>query len=104
MFFKYEVRTSDNVKLQLEGTIFWQVRNVSMMIHATSDPEGDVWHHARSALIQAVSNATLQRFMSGFNGIVMDAFRRQALDGFYEERGVELLSMGVSRFDCADPE
>jgi hypothetical protein len=42
--------------------------------------------------------------MSGFNGIVMEASRRQALDGFYAERGVELVSMGVTRFDCADPE
>jgi len=32
MFFSYEVRTSDNVKLQLEGNIFWRVRNVSGMI------------------------------------------------------------------------
>lgn len=104
MYFQYEVRTSDNVKLTLDGTIFWQIRNLPTVINATSDPEGDVWHHARSALIQAVSSVTLQRFMSGFNGIVMDAFRVQASDGFYEERGVELLSMGVTRFDCAEPE
>merc|ERR1712226_1164780 len=83
IFFKYEVRTSDNVKLILEGTIFWRVTNVTTMISATADPEGDVWHHARSALIEAVSNATLADFMSGFNGIVMESFRRQAQDGFY---------------------
>jgi regulator of protease activity HflC (stomatin/prohibitin superfamily) len=104
MYFQYEVRTSDNVKLTLEGTVFWRIRSLPTVINATRDPEGDVWHHARSALIEGVSNATLQRFMSGFNGIVMDAFRRQALDGFYAERGVEMLSMGVTRFDCADPE
>jgi regulator of protease activity HflC (stomatin/prohibitin superfamily) len=104
IFFDYEVRTSDNVKLSVDGTIFWRVENLQMMINATSDPEGDVWHHARSALIEAVSQVTLERFMSGFNDIVMEAFHRQAQDGFYTERGVELESMEVTRFDCADPE
>lgn len=104
MFFSYNVRTSDNVKLILGGTIFWKVSSLATMIAMTSDPEGDVWHHARSALIEAVSNATLQTFMSGFNGIVMRAFHRQAEDGFYAARGVEMQSMEVTRFDCADAE
>jgi regulator of protease activity HflC (stomatin/prohibitin superfamily) len=102
IFFEYGVRTSDNVKLNLEGTIFWQVKNVSKMIFATPDPEGDVWHHARSALIEAISNTTLADFMSGFNGIVMESFGRQAKDGFYVDRGVELQSMELTSFDCAD--
>merc|ERR1719379_399150 len=93
MFFSYEVRTSDNVKLYLEGTIFWKVQNVPLMINATSDPEGDVWHHARSALIQAVSRNTLQQFMKKFNEITMKAFDSQAADGFYAGRGVVLESM-----------
>eukprot|EP00442_Polarella_glacialis_P052841 CAMPEP_0115096764 /NCGR_PEP_ID=MMETSP0227-20121206/29963_1 /TAXON_ID=89957 /ORGANISM="Polarella glacialis, Strain CCMP 1383" /LENGTH=581 /DNA_ID=CAMNT_0002490651 /DNA_START=55 /DNA_END=1800 /DNA_ORIENTATION=- len=103
IFYEYEVRTRDNVKMTLEGTIFWQVTNVSKLVLSTADPEGDVWQHARSVLIEAVSNATLSDFMTGFNAIVMDAFRRQAQDGFYLDRGVELQSMEVTRFDCADP-
>jgi len=102
IFFQYGVRTSDNVKLNLEGTIFWQIKNVSLMIQSTADPEGDVWHHARSALIEAVSNTTLSDFMSGFNGIVMASFGRQAKDGFYSDRGVELQSMELTSFECAD--
>lgn len=74
------------------------------MIFATPDPEGDVWHHARSALIEAVSDATLSGFMEGFNTIIMESFERQALDGFYHDRGVELHSIGLTRFDCADHE
>lgn len=104
MFFEYEVRTSDNVKLVLGGAIFWQVTDVRRMVNATSDPEGDVWHHARSALIEAVSDATLQVFMEGLNSIVTNAFQRQAADGFFAQRGVVMHSMEVTRFDCADPE
>merc|ERR1712070_671107 len=46
MFFTYEVRTSDNVKLRLDGNIFWRVKDVKKMIDTTSDPEGEVWQHA----------------------------------------------------------
>lgn len=99
MFFSYEVRTSDNVKLQLEGNIFWRVLNVSRMISATSDPEGQVWQRARSALIQAVSKSTLAEFMANFNNISAEAAAGQALDGFYADRGVEVISMEVTEFE-----
>merc|ERR1711977_511930 len=82
MTFNYEVRTSDNVRLRLEGTVFWRVTDVSKMIHATADPVGDVWHHTRSTLIQAVSQVTLEKFMEGFNTIVMNAFNAEVADRF----------------------
>jgi len=104
MFFSYEVRTSDNVKLIVEGTIFWQVLNVPTLIDSTSDPEGDVWYHARSSLIQAASTHTLTEWMASFNNITQEAFKAQALDGFYQERGVTLTSMEVTKFETADPE
>lgn len=104
MFFSYEVRTSDNVKLLLDGTIFWRLTDVPKMMTATFDPEGDVWYHARSALIQAVSQSTLQKFMASFNNITMTAFKAQAKDGFYSDRGTELTSMELTKFQTADAE
>lgn len=102
IFFSYEVPTSDNVKLQLDGTIFWKVFSVGAMLNTTSDPEGDVWHHSRSALVQAVSKITLQNFMASFSNITADAQRMQAADGFYTERGVSVQSMELTRFDTVD--
>jgi hypothetical protein len=99
MFFTYEVRTSDNVKLRLDGNIFWRVKAVKQMIDTSSDPEGEVWQHARSALIQGVSKTTLSVFMARFNNITMEAFAAQAADGFYVERGVEIISMEVTRYE-----
>merc|ERR1719390_101795 len=87
-FFEYTVRTSDNVELTLEGTIFWQVADVPRMIERTGDPKGDVWYHARSALIQAVSSVTLETFMASFNTIVSRAATTDA--AFYEQRGVRV--------------
>merc|ERR1712188_48405 len=84
-FFEYNVRTSDNVELLLEGTIFWQVVDVPKMIQTTGDPKGDVWFHARSAMIQAVSRVNLEVFMAEFNKIVNEASK--ADDVFYSERG-----------------
>jgi len=101
-FYKYEVRTSDNVKLRMEGAIFWQVTDVRKMINMTSDPEGDIWHHSRSILIGAVSNVTLDAFMSGFNTIVDTAFQTHASDDFYRMRGVTLQSMELTRYDAVD--
>jgi len=101
-FFEYMVRTSDNVELMLEGTIFWQVSDVAKMIQRTGDPKGDVWYHARSALIQAVSTVTLETFMASFNAIVQQA---AATDKpFYDERGVVLHNLEVVRYEPKDAE
>lgn len=102
IFFSYEVPTSDNVKLRLDGTIFWKVVSVSQMVNTTPDAEGDVWHHSRSALIQAVSKITLQNFMTYFSNITDDAMKLQAADGFYSDRGVVVESMELTKFDTVD--
>jgi len=102
MFFTYEVRTSDNVKLRLDGNIFWRITDVTQMVEVSADPEGEVWQHARSGLIQGVSRTTLSDFMHRFNNISMAAFEAQATDGFYTERGVEIISMEVTRYEPMD--
>eukprot|EP00930_Biecheleria_cincta_P039314 TRINITY_DN27035_c0_g1_i1.p1 TRINITY_DN27035_c0_g1~~TRINITY_DN27035_c0_g1_i1.p1 ORF type:complete len:635 (+),score=142.91 TRINITY_DN27035_c0_g1_i1:98-2002(+) len=104
MFFSNEVRTSDNVKLILEGTIFWQVKDVLTMISKTADPSGDVAQRAKSGLIAAVSRSTFDAFMKGFSNITNQAFSEQASDTFYRDRGVELQSLELTRFDCVDQE
>merc|ERR1719337_403943 len=103
-FYSYTVRTNDNVRLMLMGTIFWRVENVTRMILGTSDPSGDVWHHCRSSFMQAVSNTTFDSFMGSFNSLAKDAYYRDVSDGFYTERGVALLSMEVTRFEAVDAE
>jgi len=106
MFFSNEVRTSDNVKLILEGTIFWQVKDVLTMLSKTADPSGDVAQRAKSGLIGAVSKNTFDTFMKGFNNITNEAYSEQASDGdgFYKDRGLELQSLELTRFDCVDQE
>merc|ERR1712217_103518 len=99
-FYEYTVRTSDKVELTLEGTIFWQVINVPKMIAKTSDPKGDVWYHARSVLIQAVSRVTFEYFMANFNEIVMNATATDAK--FYEDRGALVHNLDVIRYQCID--
>jgi len=102
MFFRYSVLTSDNVKLILDGSIFWRVRSVGKMINTTSDPSGDVWHRTRSSLLQAVSKATMANFMMSLKGITTDVSKAQASDTFYSARGVEVESIEITRFEVAD--
>merc|ERR1712032_340337 len=103
-YYSYAVRTNDNVELMLMGTIYWRVQNVSRMILGTSYPSGDVWHHCRSSIMQAVSNTSFDAFMGSFNSLARDAYARDVADGFYVERGVELSSMEVTRFEAVDAE
>jgi regulator of protease activity HflC (stomatin/prohibitin superfamily) len=105
MFFAYQVRTSDNVLLKIEGSVFWKVQEdgVMKMVKATADPEGDVWQHARSAMIQAIGKVKLSEFMSGFTTITTEAFTAQKTDEFYSFRGIETESIQVTRYDCVDP-
>jgi len=98
--FEYRVRTLDNVELVLQGTIFWQVTHVPTMISATGDPVGDVFYHARSALIQAVSAVKLTTFMTSFNALVADAAATDTT--FYAARGVRLHSLEVTSYRPAD--
>jgi len=104
MFFQNEVRTSDNVRLKLEGTIFWQVNNVMQMITSTSDAPGDISQRARSGMIQQVGRLTLAQFMDGFNNLTKATYDTQASDTFYSDRGVTLQSLEITKFDSVDAE
>lgn len=99
-FFEYDVRTSDNVELVLEGTIFWQVIDVPRMVAVTADPKGDVWYHARSAMIQAVARKTLEEFMAGFNEFAQGSMAHD--EQWYTERGVKVHNVEVIRYECKD--
>jgi hypothetical protein len=99
-FFEYGVRTSDNVELLLEGTIFWQVKDVPLMISRTSDPKGDIWYHVRSAVIQAISRLTLKDFMGGFNAFAQGSMA--ADESWYTDRGIKVHNVEVIRYECKD--
>lgn len=101
-FYSYDVRTSDNVKLSVEGTIFWQIEDVRKMIVMTADPEGDVWSRSRSTVIAAVSNSTLGEFMVNSGVIIENAFKGQVGDVFFVDRGIKLVSMEMTKYTPVD--
>lgn len=102
VFFQYDVRTNDNVALRIEGTIFWKVVDVGKLLNRTADPAGDVWYKARSVLIGAVSKVDLETFMESFNSLIQTAFTAQASDPFYTDRGLQVNSMEVTKYDPTD--
>merc|ERR1711998_207488 len=109
MNYEFNCRTIDNVELVVDVSFYWQILDVKAMIERTADAPGDICTHARSMIIQAVSNITLMEFLEKFNEII----RRGAgvgnsegvvVDDFYEQRGVDLLSVEVLQFKCSNPD
>merc|ERR1711988_1925954 len=139
MNYEFNCRTIDNVELVVDVSFYWQIIDVQSMIEKTADAPGDICTHARSKIIQAVSNITLMTFLERFNEIIRDGagvgkpasgmpelpladilgggddilmspkavppvvVSGQA-DRFYEERGMELISVEVLQFKCSNPE
>jgi len=102
MWYEFEVRTQDNVELVIGITFFWQIVDIEAMAQTTDDAPGDICSHARSAIIQSVSQVNLERFLSEFNPIVGDTVL-DAADPFYMERGVQLNAVEVRSITCKDP-
>lgn len=103
MWYEFETRTQDNVELILGITFFWQIMDVEVMIRATDDTPGDICSHARSAIIQSVSQVSLEKFLSSFNTIIHQAVL-EADSTFYDERGVKLHAVEVRSIACKDQE
>lgn len=101
MWYEFEARTQDNVELVLGITFFWQIVDVEAMIAATDDTPGDICSHARSAIIQSVSQVALEEFLACFNAVVHQAVL-EADDAFYVERGVKLHAVEVRSISCKD--
>jgi len=155
MNYEFNCRTIDNVELVVDVSFYWQIIDLQSMIEKTADAPGDICTHARSMIIQAVSNITLMTFLERFNEVIrtgagvsgtsvttaipsnplykqlsncsdlsidvpklgskdMDDTNTtlpRALpavqahcDPFYEERGVQLLSVEVLQFKCSNPQ
>lgn len=101
MWYEFETRTQDNVELILGITFFWQIVDVAEMLHTTDDAPGDICSHARSVIIQSVSQVTLERFLATFNAIVRAPILEQD-DPFYTERGVRIHAVEVRSIACKD--
>ncbi len=102
MWYEFEARTQDNVELVVGITFFWQIVDVEAMIKTTDDTPGDICSHARSAIIQSVSQVPLEEFLDAFNNIVREAVL-EVEDAFYSERGVKLHAVEVRSISCKDP-
>mmetsp|Transcript_1144 Transcript_1144/g.2526 ORF Transcript_1144/g.2526 Transcript_1144/m.2526 type:complete len:531 (-) Transcript_1144:160-1752(-) len=102
MYFQFDVRTNDNVPLRVEGSIFWRLTDVSLTVVTTQDPAGDVMFKARNAVVDAVSKVDLETFMASFQSLIQAAFEEQVAGDFYSERGVQVDSLEITKYDVTD--
>jgi hypothetical protein len=101
MWYEFEARTQDNVEIVIGITFFWQIIGIDTMLRATDDAPGDLCSHARSAIIQSVSQVPLDQFLADFNALVRRAVL-DAGDSFYAERGARLNAVEVRSITCKD--
>merc|ERR1712139_255839 len=109
MNYEFNCRTIDNVELVVDVSFYWQIIDLQHMIEMTADAPGDICTHARSTIIQAVSNITLMEFLEKFNSVIkqgagVGGSAEVEEDLFYRQRGVQLLSVEVLQFKCSNPE
>jgi regulator of protease activity HflC (stomatin/prohibitin superfamily) len=102
MWYEFEARTQDNVELNIGITFFSQVVDVEALVRMTSDMPRDVCAHARSVIIQAVSQVSLEKFLAEFNAIVREAVLAGDTS-FYLERGIKIHAVEVRNVACKDP-
>eukprot|EP00928_Gymnodinium_smaydae_P078653 TRINITY_DN6275_c0_g1_i1.p1 TRINITY_DN6275_c0_g1~~TRINITY_DN6275_c0_g1_i1.p1 ORF type:complete len:762 (+),score=202.93 TRINITY_DN6275_c0_g1_i1:69-2354(+) len=100
MSFEFNCRTKDNVELVLEGTFFWEVVDLPLMVRTTGDTSGDICNHARSQFIKKVAQVTLEQFMNDLNTISSDVYKLDSK--FYSSRGVMVHSLEVTGYHCAE--
>mmetsp|Transcript_68502 Transcript_68502/g.198727 ORF Transcript_68502/g.198727 Transcript_68502/m.198727 type:complete len:850 (-) Transcript_68502:51-2600(-) len=101
-FFKFQARTGDNVRMVLEGSVFWQVEDPAKTLATTADPEGDVWSKARSIILEAVSSVAFKDFLSTSSDVMVQAFENNRNLTFWTERGLRLVSLELAQFDPTD--
>merc|ERR1711912_123774 len=100
MSFEFSCRTKDNVELILEGTIFWEIVDLPLMVQTTGDTTGDICNHARSQFIKHVARKTLEEFMKDINCIYTQVYEEDVQ--FFTSRGVKAHSLEVTRYQCAE--
>lgn len=100
MWFEFDCRTSDNVELVLETTMFWEVLDLAKMVRRTGNLPGDLYNQARSQFIKHVAKVTLKEFMSELHRISREIFDED--QPFYDVRGVKIHSLEVTRYKCAE--
>ena len=102
MWYEFEARTRDNVELIIGITFFWEIADLERMIATSSDAPGDICAQARSYILQAISQVSLEEFLATFNEVIHKAvFEGDA--AFYTERGVKLHAVEVRSVASKDP-
>jgi regulator of protease activity HflC (stomatin/prohibitin superfamily) len=100
MSFEFNCRTKDNVELILEGTFFWEVTDLPLMVRTTGDTSGDICNHARSQFIKQLARVDLKEFMDDINSISQRVYSEDL--SFYASRGVRVHSLEVTSYQCAE--
>ena len=89
------VEFAQGARARMDGVILWQVQDLEVLLGATADPTGDIWHRVRSRIMEVASAHTPA---GRYNLTAAMAKSETLLDpgGFYAVRGVALIDVQLA--------
>lgn len=104
LHWQYDVRTSDNVALRIQGVVYWSVQDLQLLIAKTADPVGDIWYKCRSAVLNVAGRNELSVFRIDWRNLVRQALEEVRVDpdGFFSHRGVRFVRSELTKSDPID--
>ena len=90
-----DVEFAQGARARMDGVILWQVRDLEVLLGATADPTGDIWHRVRSRIMEV---ATAYTPTGRYNLTAAMVESETLLDpgGFYAVRGLALIDVQLT--------
>lgn len=101
MDFKFNVRTNDNVEIEMMVNIYWTIKDFEKMIKNTNDPPQDICNQIRSQILNISSKLSTKDLMEYSSLELIKTVLEQDAD-FCSSRGIQIVRINITEKKCAD--
>lgn len=103
MAHQFQVRTKDNVVLDLDLRICYQIQSVETFSASPIEEfYPNIKNHVQNKLLDRFATSTLREFMNTFAVIAQDSV--EACSAYFIKYGIEILDVQILNFICKDKE
>lgn len=97
----FSVLTSDNVTMNIDSRISFQIKNVDVFVANPIEYYPYIKNHVQNVLLDKFAQETLQNFMSSFAEIAERCVPE--CSEFFLSFGIEILEIQILQYDCPNP-
>jgi hypothetical protein len=97
---RFTVRTSDNVVLELDIRISFQINDVSTFASNPIDFYPWLKNHIQNELLDSFAKSTLRQFMATFSSIALKSV--DTCDAYFAKFGINVLDVQILNFICPE--